>query len=122
MAEAVMNPKVEPAKTQEAKKKEKEKAEYKMPTISIGDPIVWFLLGDGRRRAGQVTVTGERTISCFVQTNAELPIPAVKSAVRHVSDPVRNQNDIDKAGFWDYTEEFKAVQRRLDSIEDMLSK
>lgn len=109
-------PQAKPEMKQEVRQEavEKPKPDFVMPAIGPGEPCVWFIEGTGKRCAAVCSSRTERHVNLFVYVNDHTPIPQMKQAVRHVSDPARSGYDVSQAGFWDYTDQQKELQAQLE--------
>lgn len=92
---------------------------FKMPFVRVGQPVLWF---PGGQRTGKdphvAFVLKASTRNMTLKTIGGMRY----DAVRHLDDPKLKMNEDQREnGAWDYTDEFKAQQKRWDEIQEQLA-
>lgn len=85
-----------------------------MPTVSLGDVILWYPDGDINQEPQPAIVSniGGDTINVNIISPTSYNF-LIRDGVRHVSDPRRRGPEVRDSGAWDYTPMLRHLYRLL---------
>lgn len=88
----------------EAKKEEAQPKPYRMPRVSVGDPIIWYPNASRTQEARPafVTARGQDALAVAVFEKDSFSLDP-HDGVRHISDPALLNPEARTDGAWDYS-------------------
>ena len=103
------------------REQEKQSAVFKMPEVSVGMPVLWYMDGNegSAPYVGIILRFNQRTVD--LEVHAPNAMPRFKAGVRHVDDPMIQDSDVYQMGAWGYTDQTKRLHCLEIQVRDLMS-
>lgn len=109
--------------TATVERRKQDEATYVMPSVQVGDIVLWYPKGDPKMpgQPAMVTSVSRQTIACNIFSRAFRDLK-IREGARHITDPQATRPELADEGAWDYTFQAKLLMDFEERIHELEKK